>query len=69
MTITFDYAMKFGPIGALMDAVMVRPQFRKALPDALLGLKHYAETGEKVDEKVIKRVKRMNDSQFVPAAT
>ena len=46
---TFDYSLKFGPIGALMDAVMVKPQFGKAWAGLFAGLKHYVETGEKVD--------------------
>lgn len=45
----FDYKLKFGPIGYLMDQMMVKPAFTKAFPKLLAGLKHYAETGEKVD--------------------
>jgi carbon monoxide dehydrogenase subunit G len=46
---TFDYTLKMGPIGALMDTVMVKPQFGKAFGGLFAGLKHYVETGEKVD--------------------
>ena len=44
----FEYGMKFGPIGALMDRFMIRPQFGKAFGGILAGLKHYLETGEEV---------------------
>lgn len=57
VTFAFDYALKFGPLGRLLDALMVRPQLRKAVPEILLGLKHHVETGEPVDPAVIKRLK------------
>ena len=44
----FDYGIKFGFIGNLMDSLMVKKQFSKAIPGILAGLKHYAETGEEV---------------------
>jgi len=52
-----QYELKFGPLGRLMDALMVRPQFAKVIPNVLLGLKHYAETGETVTPQVIKRIR------------
>lgn len=48
----FDYRLKFGPVGYLMDQMMVKPAFTKAFPKLLAGLKHYAETGEVVDSNV-----------------
>lgn len=45
----FDYTLKYGPLGYLMDQMMVKPQFEKAFPRLLAGLKHYCETGETVD--------------------
>lgn len=45
----FEYKLKFGPIGFLMDQFMVKPQFEKAFPRLLAGFKHYCETGETVD--------------------
>ncbi|MCH8269280.1 MAG: SRPBCC family protein [Acidobacteria bacterium] len=59
VTLTVDYALKFGPLGSLMDVLMVRPQFRKAVPGVLAGLKHYAETGELVDRQVFKRIQHV----------
>lgn len=41
--------MKFGPVGALMDQAMVKPQFAKSFEGILAGLKHHCETGEMVD--------------------
>ncbi|RMF77086.1 MAG: SRPBCC family protein [Chloroflexi bacterium] len=51
------YTMKFGPLGALMDALMVRKQFSKVVPNLLAGLKHHVETGEEVDRDVFKRLR------------
>ena len=42
---TLDYTLKYGPIGWLMDAAMVKPQFGKAWGGIFAGLKHYIETG------------------------
>lgn len=46
---TLDYTIKFGPLGALMDVVMVKSQFGKAWGGLFAGLKHYIETGEEVN--------------------
>jgi hypothetical protein len=48
---TLDYALKYGPAGALMDALMVRSKFEQAWSRLFAGLKHYAETGEPVSGK------------------
>jgi len=45
-----NYDMKFGPIGALMDRFMIKPQFGEAFGSQLAGLKHHVETGEEVTE-------------------
>lgn len=47
MRMTFEYGMKYGPIGALMDRFMVKPQFGKALAALPVGLKYYVENGRK----------------------
>ena len=49
VTLEIEYTLKFGPIGRLMDALMVRPQFRRVVPSVLAGLKHHTETGEAVN--------------------
>lgn len=46
---TIQYTMKYGPIGALMDLLVVKPQFSTAWAGLLAGLKHHIETGEKVE--------------------
>lgn len=43
-----DYKLKFGPIGVLMDLVMVRRMYRKTMVELLAGLKHHVETGEEI---------------------
>ncbi len=44
-TISFDYTLKFGPIGRLLDTWKVRPMFRKVIPRVLDGLKQNSENG------------------------
>jgi ribosome-associated toxin RatA of RatAB toxin-antitoxin module len=45
VTIDMDYQPKYGPVGALMNAAMIRPQFRKVLGKVLDGLEVHATTG------------------------
>ena len=59
---SFEYEMKYRPVGALIDRFMVRPQFGKAFSLILAGLKHQAETGEPVD-----RATRVNVDAVTPA--
>ena len=56
VTFKFDYQLKYGPIGKLMDKLMFGPQLSKGLPRILTGLKHFVETGEEVDQEVSKRL-------------
>ena len=44
-TISFDYILKYGPIGRLLDVWKVRPMFRKVIPRVLDGLKQNSENG------------------------
>ena len=44
-----DYKLKFGPIGALMDAVFAGRQARSGMADLLTGLKDYVETGKQAN--------------------
>lgn len=41
-----EYKLKFGPLGKLMDAMMVRKRWNIGIQDFFAGLKHYVETGE-----------------------
>lgn len=46
VTVSPDYALRFGPLGALLDRAVVRRQYRKGIRGMLDGLKRYVETGE-----------------------
>lgn len=39
----FSYRLRFGILGRWMDALLIRPQFRKAPPHYVNGLKAYVE--------------------------
>jgi hypothetical protein len=52
LTQTLDFQMKLGPIGAVMDTLIFRPQFRKQMEQSLVALKGYVERGEAVDADV-----------------
>lgn len=47
-----EYKLKFGLLGSLMDRLLVKKQYDKAVPGILAGLKHFVETGEQVSSKV-----------------
>jgi uncharacterized protein YndB with AHSA1/START domain len=49
LTQTLDFQMKLGPVGALMDTLVFRPQFRKQMEQSLAALKEYVEHNEAVD--------------------
>ena len=44
-----DYKLKFGPIGALLDAAFLGRQARKGMTELLGGLKDYVETGKQAN--------------------
>ncbi len=48
VTMTMDYEMKYGPLGWLMNAVMLRPIMGKLLANVLSGLDHHLVTGERI---------------------
>ncbi len=48
VTLTMDFGMKFGPLGALMAALAVRRMMHKEMGLNLAGLKQYLEIGEVV---------------------
>ncbi len=48
VTATLDYSLKYGPLGALMEALVVKRFLQRGFQGLLAGLKHYAETGEEV---------------------
>ena len=48
VTVTFDFAAKFGVLGALAERLMMRRAVRNWVRLILAGLKHHIETGEEV---------------------
>jgi uncharacterized protein YndB with AHSA1/START domain len=52
LTQTLDFQMKLGPVGALMDTLVFRSQFRKQMEQSLAALKEYVEHNEAVDNSV-----------------
>jgi ligand-binding SRPBCC domain-containing protein len=41
-----EYELRFGPLGKLMDALMVRKKWNSGIKSFFAGLKHYVEAGE-----------------------
>jgi len=52
VTFSIDYALRFGPLGWLIDAVMLRRLFGKVFGVALEGLSYHLETGNLVADSV-----------------
>ncbi len=48
VSMTYHYRMKYGVVGRLMEAVVVKPMLTRVARGLLSGFKHYAETGEHV---------------------
>ncbi|MGH9659438.1 MAG: SRPBCC family protein [Bryobacteraceae bacterium] len=46
-----EYDLKFGPVGKLMDAIMVRKKWDAGIKGFFAGLKHYVETGRRPSAK------------------
>ena len=47
-----EYELKFGPVGKLMDAIMVKRKWDAGIKGFFAGLKHYVETGRRPSAKV-----------------
>ena len=47
-----EYVIKYGPLGWLMDRLLVRRQFKKGMEGLLSGLKYHIETGQLVGDRV-----------------
>lgn len=54
VTITPDYALKFGPVGVLADLLFARRQLKKGMAEMAVGLKYHIETGRLVEKSVPK---------------
>ncbi len=60
---TMEYTLKYGPLGKIMDASMMKPRNTKAWEGLLAGIKRHLETGE-----VINGLQQLNlDVVAVPA--
>ncbi len=59
-SMTVNFQMKFGIIGALMDRLMVRRKISKQVQITLAGLKHHVETGELVTLKVYENFTKLS---------
>lgn len=44
VSFTFSYQLKFGVLGRMMNVLMIKPQFKKAPPKYVGGLKSYVES-------------------------
>ena len=62
ITIAYD-GLAIPVVGGLLDALFVRPRFRTIMRRMALGLKHYVETGEPVDRRVVDRLLRSRKAQ------
>lgn len=47
-----EYELKFGPVGKLMDAMMVRKKWDAGIKDFLAGLKRYVEAQQRTTANV-----------------
>ena len=52
VSVTANYQLKYGPIGALMDILIARRQAQQGFDEMLAGLKYHVETGELVQDQV-----------------
>lgn len=54
MELAYDTTM--GPLGSVMNALMIRKRYEKTVEDILIGLQHHLQTGEHIDPTVLKRI-------------
>ena len=50
VTMSLDYDMKYGPLGWLMNLLVLRPIMRKLFGAVIAGLEHHLLTGEKIGQ-------------------
>lgn len=55
VSMAFSYRPKFGPVGALMNPVMIKPMMKKLVNGIVDGMKHYLETGQEVGSMAVLR--------------
>ena len=52
VTVVPEYALKYGPLGWLLDQLWARRRFKRGMADLLAGLKYHVETGELVSVRI-----------------
>jgi hypothetical protein len=52
VTFSIRYSLKYGPLGWLLDTLMMKRMFGKVFGVALAGLSYHLETGNLVDDSV-----------------
>ena len=52
VSVAFDFHVRFGAIGSVMDRLVMRRMIRRLLSRTLTGLKYYVETGEEVGDRL-----------------
>jgi ribosome-associated toxin RatA of RatAB toxin-antitoxin module len=50
IAMTFDYDMKYGPVGWLMDTAMMKPMMNKVFGQVLAGLDQHLVTGDLIED-------------------
>ena len=48
VTVTMEYVVKYGPVGMVMDALMMRNAMKGSFNGLLAGLDHHLTTGEPI---------------------
>ena len=49
---SMDFVVKWGPIGRIMGALMMRPMMKKVLKRILRGLAYHSATGDTVNKEL-----------------
>ena len=57
VTVTVDYKLKYGIIGALMDVIFAKRMLQNGFDDMMAGLKYHVETGDLVGDAVPEAVR------------
>jgi hypothetical protein len=68
VTGTLEYSLKFGPVGLLMDRLLVAPRFSLAWTQLFAGLEHYVETGHEVNDGTPLRLEAVLATRSAPPA-
>lgn len=64
VTATLDYEIKYGPFGGLMHAAMLRRKLDSSWLAFVAGIKHFAETGEPVEQSTQLPVAQVSSAAY-----